>query len=58
MVLELNDEQAETLRFYLVDCICSAKSIGAESYADTLEQIFEMLGAKKDDIVQLSDIPW
>lgn len=58
MVLELNDEQAETLRFYLVDCICSAKSIGAEGYVEILEQIYEMLGAKKDDIVQLNDIPW
>ena len=58
MVLELNENQAETLRFYLVDCICSAKSIGAEGYAETLEQIFEMLGAKKEDVVLLEDIPW
>jgi len=41
-----------------VDCICSAKSIGADNYAETLEQIFEMLGVKKEDIVELSDIPW
>jgi len=58
VVLELTQKQAETLRFYLVDCICSAKSIGADNYAETLEQIFEMLGVKKEDIVELSDIPW
>lgn len=63
MELQLTKDQAEVLRFYLVDCICSAKSIGAEQYAEQLEQVYnnvvELLGMEPvDNEILMEQIPW
>ena len=62
MKLQLTNEQAGTLRFYLVDCICDAKSIGAMQYAEQLEQIYnqvcDKLQIEQAKEVNMADIPW
>lgn len=63
MKLQLTKDQADVLRFYLVDCICSAKSIGAEQYAEQLEQVYnnviELLDMEPiDNEILLEQIPW
>jgi hypothetical protein len=63
MQLKLTKDQAEILRFYLVDCICSARSIGAEQYAEQLEQIYNNLAElldmqPADNEIFMEQIPW
>ncbi len=62
MELQLTKDQADVLRFYLVDCICDAKSIGAMQYAEQLETIYEQvcdkLKIEQAKEVNMANIPW